>query len=132
MGKIEDMPVPFKLFITKQVIEQCKNCGVNKNDLKIVGNNCAVAVVLNGLFPEVFVSGQYIYPFGVDDCRTRIALPKTAQDFIKVFDSLSSAPRLRKRIPAFEFTIDIPDEIISVINIDEVLKVPEIDRGTYQ
>ena len=115
------MPVSFKLHITKQVIEQCKNCGVDKDDLKIVGNNCAVAVVLNGLFPDVFVTSQYIYPFGMDKSSIRIELPKIAQDFIKVFDSLSGAPRLRKMIPEFEFTIEIPDKIIAMIDIDEIL-----------
>jgi hypothetical protein len=115
------MPVSFKLHITKQVIEQCKNCGVDKNDVQIIGNNCAVAVVLNGLFPEVFVTGHYIYPFGMDNFRTRIELPKIAKDFIKVFDSFSGASRLRKLIPEFEFTIEIPDKIISMIDIEEIL-----------
>ena len=118
------MPVSFKLYMTKQVIEQCKNCGVNNNDPKYVGSHCAIAVLLSDLFPNVFVSSEYIYPFGMNDQRLSILLPKIAQDFIKIFDSFSGAPRLRKMIPEFEFSIDIPDAIISMIDIESVFKTP--------
>jgi len=118
------MPVPFKLYMSKQVIEHCKNCGVDNNDPLHVGNHCAIAVLLNDLFPQVFVTAEYIYPFGINDRRSKILLPKIAQDFIKVFDSLSGAPRLRKMIPEFEFEIDIPDAVISMINIEGVFRKP--------
>jgi len=72
----------------------------------------------------VSVSGDYIYPFGIDDNdkwnEFKIALPKLAQNFIKVFDALSEIPYQRLRIPEFEFEISLPDEIITEINIDEV------------
>ena len=115
------MPIPFKISVTKQVIERCINCGVDKEDIGIVGNNCAIVVVLNGLFPAVFVSNEFIYPFGKDNEKAKIELPKIAKDFIKVFDSLSGMPRVRRRIPEFDFTIEIPDEIICMIDIKELL-----------
>ena len=65
-----------------------------------------------------------MHPFGIDDNHRwnefEIALPKIAQDFIKVFDSLCKIPNQRMLLPEFEFEISIPDEIISEINIDEV------------
>ena len=53
-------------------------------------------------------------------------MPKIAQDFVKVFDSLSAIHKLRLLLPEFEFEISIPDEIIAEINIDEVRD------GTYK
>ena len=79
---------------------------------------------MKDIFPEVFVAGYHIHPFGSDDnnklAELKIPMPKIAQDFIKVFDSLCTIPRVRLMIPEFEFEISIPDEIISEINIDEV------------
>jgi hypothetical protein len=117
------MPVPFKISITKEILEQSKYCRSDENDLVVIGKNCAIAVALNGMFPDVLVSGQCIYPLGINKGTGndhKIDLPKIAMDFIKIFDSLSVVPRLRTMLPEFEFTIDIPDEIISQINIDEL------------
>ena len=49
-----------------------------------------------------------------------IPLPIIAQHFIKLFDGFYLTPKLRLLLPEFEFTIDIPDEVIEQINIDEV------------
>ncbi|HEU5166218.1 MAG TPA: hypothetical protein VFU29_11790 [Chitinophagaceae bacterium] len=47
-------------------------------------------------------------------------MPVIAKQFIKLFDGFRFTPRLRLMLPAFEFTIDIADEVIEQINIDDV------------
>lgn len=73
------------------------------------------------------MSGYYIHPFGSDDekpmASLEISLPKIAQDFVKLFDSLSAIPCVRLMLPEFEFEISVPDEIIAEINIDEVRRL---------
>lgn len=117
------MPVKFILKITKEILELSKGCGAD-NNLETTGRNCAIAICLKDLFPGVFVTGYTIYPFGNNKNYQfndlKIDLPKIAQDFIRVFDSLSAMPRVRLTLPEFEFEISISDEIISQINIDEV------------
>jgi hypothetical protein len=117
------MPVQFKIKVTKEILELSKECGAH-NDFDTIGKNCAIAIALKDIFPEVVVTDYYIYPFGIDNKNKlddlRIVMPKIAQDFVKVFDSLSAIHKLRLLLPEFEFEISIPDEIISQINIDEV------------
>jgi len=117
------MPVSFKIKVTKEILELSKECGAH-NDFDTIGKNCAIAIALKDIFPEVVVTDYYIYPFGIDNKNKlddlRIVMPKIAQDFVKVFDSLSAIHKLRLLLPEFEFEISIPDEIISQINIDEV------------
>ena len=116
------MPVPFRIRVTKEILALSKSCG--SEDLEIIGENCAIALALKDIFPDVNVTGNCIYPFGIDNDRwneLKIELPKTAQDFIRVFDSLSAIPNQRLRLPEFEFDIAIPDEIISEININEIM-----------
>lgn len=117
------MPVPFKIKVTRDILELSKECGIYK-DAATIGKTCAIALTLKDIFPDVFVSGEDIYPFGRDDeypaNSPTIAMPKIARDFVKVFDSLSAVHNLRLRLPEFEFSIDIPDEIISDIDIEEV------------
>jgi len=117
------MPVRFKIKVTKEILELSKECGAH-NDFDTIGKNCAIAIALKDIFPGVVVTDYYIYPFGIDNKNKlddlRIVMPKIAQDFVKVFDSLSAIHKLRLLLPEFEFEISIPDEIISQINIDEV------------
>ena len=117
------MPVRFKIKVTKEILELSKECGAH-NDFDTIGKNCAIAIALKDIFPEVVVTDYYIFPFGIDNKNKlddlRIVMPKIAQDFVKVFDSLSAIHKLRLLLPEFEFEISIPDEIISQINIDEV------------
>jgi hypothetical protein len=117
------MPVRFKIKVTKEILELSKECGAN-NDFDTIGKNCAIAIALKDIFPGVVVTDYYIYPFGIDNKNKlddlRIVMPKIAQDFVKIFDSLSAIHKLRLLLPEFEFEISIPDEIISQINIDEV------------
>ena len=117
------MPVQFKIKVTKEILYRSKGCGAN-NDIEKIGNNCAIALALKDIFPEVFVTAHHIYPFGIDEKNhnneLHIAMPQIALDFIKVFDCLRSIPNVRLHLPEFEFEILIPDEIISHIDIDEV------------
>jgi hypothetical protein len=39
-----------------------------------------------------------------------------------LFDGFSLMPNLRPLLPEFEFTIDIPSEVIDQVNIDEVME----------
>ena len=124
------MPVQLKISITKEIIEHCKNCG-NENDEHEIGKNCAVALALIDIFPNVYVTNYYIFPFGIDCEKVhllKIPLPIIAQQFIKLFDGFRLTPKLRLLLPEFEFTIDVPDEVIEQINIDEVRELIQGDK----
>jgi hypothetical protein len=114
------MPVQLKISITKKIIEQSKHCG-NKNDDHTIGKNCAIALALTDIFPNVCVGSYYISIFDYEkEQNLKIPLPIIAQQFIKLFDGFYLTPRLRLLLPEFDFTIDVPDEVIEQINIDEV------------
>ena len=116
------MSVQFKIRITKEIIEHCKNCGT-ENGTQDIGRNCAVAFALRDIFPDVYVTNYYIFPFGIDYEKgkdIKITMPVITQQFIKLFDGFYLTPNLRLLLPEFEFTINIPDEAIDLINIDEV------------
>jgi hypothetical protein len=72
--------------------------------------------------PDVYVTNYCIFPFGIDGKGKgiKITLPVIAQQFIKLFDGFYPTPNLRLLLPEFEFRINIPDEVIDLINIDEV------------
>ena len=115
------MPIQFKIAITKEIISNCKNCGTGNEDHRIE-NNCAIAFALADMFPLVYVTNDYIFPFGIDgdkEKEIKIPMPLIAQQFIKLFDGFRLTPNLRLLLPAFEFIIDIPDEVIEQININE-------------
>ena len=124
------MPTQFKIAITKEVIAQCINCGI-EGDNRLVENNCAIAMALSDIFPEVYVTNRYIFPFGIDhEKKLQMPIPIIAQQFIKLFDGFRLTPRLRLLLPEFEFTIDIPDEIIDQINIEDVrFLIENADQG---
>ena len=124
------MPLQLKIAITKEIIAHCKNCG-NDDEEHEIGNNCAVAFALADIFPNVYVTNYYIFPFGIANEKVqnlKIPLPLIAQQFIKLFDGFRFTPKLRLLLPEFEFIIDIPDEVIEQINIDEVREL--IKEGT--
>ena len=124
------MPTQFKIAITKEIIEYCKNCGTG-NEAHKIEKNCAIAFALVDIFPNVYVTGYYIFPFGIDaekEKDIKIPIPVIAQQFIKLFDGFCHTPKLRLLLPEFEFAIDIPDEVIEQINIDEVRQlIKEVD-----
>jgi len=116
------VPTTLKVIISKAIIQHSKNCGTN-NDAHKVGNNCAIAAALVDIFPDVWVTGYHIFPFGAEyenEPGLSIPLPLIAQQFIKLFDGFYLTPKLRLLLPEFDFTIDISDEVIEQINIDEV------------
>ena len=126
------MPSQLKISVTKEIIEKCKNCGNGNKDHEI-GRNCAVAFALIDIFPNVYVTNYFIFPFGIEyekEEALKIPLPIIAQQFIKLFDGFRLTPRLRLILPEFEFTIEIPDEFIEQINIDEVRELIE-DKNKY-
>lgn len=112
------MPVSFKIQVTKEIISQCKDVGA-LNNADIIGNKCPIAVAIKHIFPDVHVSNFYLFPFGMHT-EQKILLSPVAQNFIKLFDSLSMIPRTRSIIPAFEFKIDIPDSVLEQIDIREL------------
>jgi len=116
------MAVEFKIRITKEIIEHCKYCGAENNEHEL-SRNCAVAVALKDIFPDVYVTNYYIFPFGIDTEEReniKIIMPVITQQFIKLFDGFSLMPNLRLLLPEFEFEISIPDEAINRINISEI------------
>ena len=124
------MPVQFTIRITKGIIEHCKKCGTENNKWEI-GSNCAVAFALKDIFPDVYVTNYYIFPFGIDAEKAedmKIAMPVIAQQFIKLFDGFSLMPNLRPLLPEFEFSINIPGEVIDQINIDEVEELIKVGK----
>jgi hypothetical protein len=127
------MPLQLKIAITKDIIEYCKNCG-NENKGYEIGQNCAIAFALIDIFPNVYVTNYYIFPFGIEyenEQDLKIPLPIIAQQFIKLFDGFRLTPKLRLVLPEFEFTIDIPDEVIEQVNIDEVRELIEADKNAH-
>jgi len=127
------MHVQFKIRITKDIIEQCKNCGTENNQFEL-SRNCAIAIALQDIFPDVYVTNYFIFPFGIDDEKRKdikILLPLIAQQFIKLFDGFFLIPHLRLLLPEFEFTIDVPSEVIDEINIDEIKELIK-SRDTIQ
>jgi hypothetical protein len=117
------MPAPFTIHVTKEILNRAKSCG--QVEPKIMGNNCAIAIALQDLFPDVFVTESHIHPFGLEQetiTEMTIPLPQIARDFIKVFDSLVAMPRVRLLLPEFDFVIFIPDKVIEQINIDDIVQ----------
>ena len=128
------MPVQFTIRITKEIIEHCKNCGTGNNKRE-TGNNCAVAYALKDIFPDVYVTNYHIFPFGMDAEKgedMKIEMPVIAQQFVKLFDGFSLMPNLRPLLPEFEFSIDIPGEIIDQINIDELMELIKGDEKAIE
>ena len=127
------MALQLKISITKEIIEQCKHCG-NGDEEHDIGRNCAVAFALAYIFPNVYVTNYYISPFGIEyekEGALNIPLPVIAQQFIKLFDGFQLTPELRLLLPEFEFTIDVPDEVIEQINIDEVRELIKENERKY-
>ncbi|MDQ6903741.1 MAG: hypothetical protein M3139_12095 [Bacteroidota bacterium] len=120
------MDVLFKISITKEILASSKDCGIN-GDTETIGKNCAIAIALKDIFPDVFVTDYHIYPQGLREAGSvkelKIMMPKIAQDFVKIFDSLKGISKLRLLLPEFDFEILIPDEFISQINIEELTAI---------
>lgn len=117
------MEFPVTIHITKEILSKSMQCGTF-NQLGAIEENCAIALAIRDIFPSARVTNDSIIPFS-KDCEpypfiNRIVLPKIASDFIKVFDSLSSIPKLRLLLPEFDFHISVSEELISLIDLDEI------------
>jgi hypothetical protein len=127
------MPAQFKITITKEIIAHCKNCGTG-NEAHRIENSCAIAFALADIFPKVHITNLCIFPFGTygdKENNIKIPMPLIAQQFIKLFDGFRLTPKLRLLLPEFEFTIDVPDEVIEQINIDDVRELIEAAGTGY-
>jgi hypothetical protein len=124
------VPVQFTIAITKDILKAAKYCGF-ENDEETIGRNCAIAFAMKHIFPDIYVTGYDIFPFGAGYDNSikhiRLPLPLVAQHFVRLFDGFRLTPALRLLLPEFEFNIDIPDEVIALINIDEIRKIIETD-----
>ena len=128
------MSLSLQIHITKEVISQSLHCDAD-NDFYKMGKNCAIALALREFFPEAHVTNFFIFPFGMDNGKTKnlkIPLPLVAQQFVKLFDGFHLVPKLRLLLPVFDFTIEIADEIIDAINIDDIKELTRYNTGSLQ
>jgi len=95
--------------ITKDIIARSYRCGT-ENEIDMIGNHCPVAFALIERFPDVFVSGTHIHPFG-DESDECIPLPNEAVEFIRRFDSLAETPEERMGLPELTFEVALEEEV---------------------
>jgi len=110
---------PFKIQVTEEIIHQCKDAGV-PGEAEVLGNVCPIATTIKDMFPDVYVANEYLFPYG-QKSTLKIKLPQIARNFINLFDSLCMMPNVRLKIPAFEFEIEIPEEVIEKVSIENVM-----------
>src|SRR6185312_2421169 len=89
------------VFITRDIIARSYRCGT-QNEIDMIGNHCPIALALVERFPDVFVSGTHIYPFG-NERDESMPLPDEAVEFIHRFDSLADSPEERLGLPELTF-----------------------------
>jgi hypothetical protein len=96
--------------ITKDIIARSYRCGT-ENEIDIIGNHCPIALALLERFPDVFVSGTHIHPFG-DESDLAFPLPDEAVEFIRRFDSLAETPEERMGLPELTFEVLLEEEVV--------------------
>lgn len=107
------METKLKIKVTKEILERSKMCGHTGNMLETIAENCAVALAVRDIFPNVWVERFYI-----KGLVKPILLPGIATNFIISFDNTTSADR--PNLPEIEFEITIPDAVLEQINIEEI------------
>lgn len=130
-----------EISITKDILELTKNCSGEGLPIKHrIGQNCAIGKAIFDIFPnswtcdnEIFINRMPVYftekGYMAENRSSPswystsipIALPSEAREFIEEFDE--STPEERVEMQPFSFEIEIPDEVIEMINIDEVKEV---------
>ena len=111
------MSYKLKIKITDDILQRSMMCGL---DGRTVSNNCAFAVAVREIFPNANVGSTLILPDGHTKPGISFDIPQIMTDFIKTFDSLRKTPWKRLELPKEEFELEIPQDIIDMINIDEV------------
>ena len=96
--------------ITKDIIARSYRCGT-ENEIEMIGNHCPIAIALIERFPDVFVSGTHIHPYGDESDKT-IPLPAEAVEFIRLFDSLADTPEERMGLPELTFEVLLEEEVV--------------------
>jgi hypothetical protein len=107
----------FQINITKDVLQRSMMCGTNPHGL--VTENCAIAVAIRDLFPEMIIGCDICF----DGLKESINLPNEATHFILKFDNLRDTPRKRLELPEFSFQIDVPEEYLEDITISEIKEI---------
>ena len=121
-----------KIFITKNILEQSKNC--SKSDL-MVGQNCAIGLAIYALFGnKSWVSGNSItifersvitnLDFMQNSTVSQINLPPNAIDFIGQFDKLTSEQKIK--MEPISFDIEIPEKIVDMLGLTYIHQVIEL------
>ena len=95
--------------ITRDIIARSYRCGT-QNEIEMIGNDCPIALALRERFPDVFVSGTHIHPFG-DESDESFPLPGEAVEFIRRFDSLADTPEERMGLPELTFEVALEEEV---------------------
>lgn len=109
------------VLITKEVLEKTKMCGLNGNMMELVSQNCAVAYAVRELFPNASVGAGTISLDSSLENKTPLSIK--AQNFISAFDFSSAEERVL--MPEVSFEIDVPDGVLSDIDISEVQRIVE-------
>lgn len=108
------MSVKLKISVTKEILEKTKNCEKGNT----IVSNCAIAEAVRSIFPNATV-GCSTLSFHINDkCAEWVRLPLEAIHLIAEFDR--SVPAERVEIEPIEFEINVPDKVISKINIEEI------------
>lgn len=117
-----------EISITQDILNRSANCA------SFPGQNCAIGLAIFEIFGakssvdvcEIVILNKDLYEGNAIlrlEVIAQISLPIKAQEFIDKFDD--SLPHERKLMTPFTFEIEIPDNVIEMINIDEIYKVLE-------
>ena len=102
-----------KIHITKEILAKSMNCRGQAS------TNCAFAVALREIFPEVSVGYEYVF---FEDGNT-MSITNSMYCFIRKFDDLVDTPIERLNLPEQSFEIEVPDEVIERIGLTEVERI---------
>lgn len=123
-----------QIHITEEILKRSANCGTDK-----IGQNCAIGLAIHDLLSDKsFVGSTKIniikegvefdkygnYSVSQPSKPIVIDLPDEAIKFIRLFDSFTPNQRVTD-IQELSFEIDVPEEVIDMINIDEVKRICE-------
>lgn len=117
-----------EIIIDQSILNRSANCTEN------AGQNCAIALAIYDIFGAksqvdgdcIIICKNDIEPNSIilrDSIMATIELPEQAQIFILNFDW--KLPHQRVQMTPFAFEIEIPDNVVEMINIDEIYKVLE-------